>query len=298
MEVPITRTALSSQLAGEGIEIGAGHWPFPVPASVTKVTYVSRHSPEDERRLFPEVSDDHDFGHVDVIADMDRDGLAAFSDNSQDFLIASHVVEHLAAPIWAISEFLRVVRPGGYVVLVLPDRRMTFDRDRDPTPVEHLIREHGLGTRDVDELHIREFLAKTGSGMRPSLGEIELHRARSVHAHCWTDAEFRELLDALIERFGMSFSIVESYDAQAGGGTGIEFAFLLRVGEFSDETVMAFSTPNSDLEQTAAYEQSISDVVAENDRLREELRTVYSSRTWRLGAIPRAVKQKISKPHA
>ncbi len=290
MEVPLTRITIAAPLRGEGIEIGAGHWPFPTPVGVGSVKYVSRHSPQDERRLFPEVSEEHDFGIVDVIADMDRDGLAAFSDHSQDFVIASHVVEHLAAPIWAISEFIRVVRPGGYIVLVLPDRRLTFDRDRDPTPIEHLIREHSRGVREVDDLHVREFLAKTGGGMQPSGEEIALHRERSVHAHCWTDIEFRDLLRVLISDLGFPLVIDGSYDATAADGTGIEFAYRLRVTfESADQKSSSRQSKHEGLRIPDA--EAASRIELENAALRNELASVYRSRTWRLGALPRAIRR-------
>lgn len=279
MDSVAPRVELSKCLVGAGVEVGAGHWPFPVPDAVTAVTFVSRHTPEEERRLFPEVPPEHDFGRVDVLADLDRDGLSAFRDSSLDFVIASHVIEHLAAPIWGLSEMVRVVRPGGYVVLVLPDRRFTFDKERDGTPVEHLIREHKAGVREIDDLHIREFLTKTGGPASPTDEELTLHRARSVHAHCWTDAEFAAFLVAIRDEFGLPFSLTDCYDAGAAGGTGLEFAFLLKVERLPRDVHDSVTPPLA----------SLGAVAAENEALRAELERVYASRTWRLGAIPRSL---------
>jgi SAM-dependent methyltransferase len=280
MEAITPRIEIASKLTGDGVEIGAGHWPFPLPEAVVSVTYVSRHSPDAERELFPEVGPDHDFGHVDVLADLDSDGLRAFSSDSKDFVIASHVLEHVAAPLWALSEMLRVVRPWGFVVLVLPDRRRTFDRDRDPTSLEHVLREHQTGVREVDDLHIREFLAKTGGSQKPDSEELALHRARSVHTHCWTDTEFAELLIAAREVLQQPFSVVQHYDADVLGGTGLEFAFLLRV-EDSDTSIQ---------DQALVVSCSPISILDENARLRAELNRVYNSRTWRIGRFPRWIK--------
>jgi SAM-dependent methyltransferase len=291
MESPPTRITIASALQGEGIEIGAGHWPFPVPVGVTGITYVSRHSPEDERRLFPEVSVEHDFGRVDVIADMDADGLTLFSDNSQDFVIASHVLEHLAAPIWAISEFIRVVRPDGYIVLVLPDRRFTFDSNRDPTSLEHVKREYVDAVREVDDLHIREFLAKTGGGMNPSAAELALHRERSIHAHCWTESEFDELLNELIVNCGFSFAVEETYGPAAPNGTGIEFAYRLRVTSDAEKPRLIGKIADDGINSDSVEADLLSELARENVSLQNELDSVYGSRTWRLGALPRALKR-------
>lgn len=273
VEAVLPRVRVSQWLSGDGVEVGAGHWPFPLPPTVGNVTYVSRHTPEEERRLFPEVGEEHDFGTVDVIADLDRDGLEAFGDASFDFAIASHVIEHVAAPIWALSELLRVVRVGGHVVIVLPDRRHTFDRERDGTPVEHILREHAQGVREIDDLHIREFLAKTGGGLHPTTADLNLHRARSIHAHCWTDEEFGDLLWCARADLALPFSVVDHYGTEAAGGTGLEFAYVLRREDDArgaeDAVVIGAGRSNR------------------SEELRAELDRVYRSRTWRLGAFPR-----------
>ncbi|HMO06029.1 MAG TPA: class I SAM-dependent methyltransferase [Paracoccaceae bacterium] len=43
-----------------------------------------------------------------------------FPDNSVDRVIATHVLEHLPSPVAVLEEWVRVVRPGGVVSLILP----------------------------------------------------------------------------------------------------------------------------------------------------------------------------------
>jgi predicted SAM-dependent methyltransferase len=57
----------------------------------------------------------------------------------------AHVVEHLEDPIGALKHMLRVTRPGGIVLLTLPDGRHRFDARRARTTVEHLLRDHEEG---------------------------------------------------------------------------------------------------------------------------------------------------------
>lgn len=46
--------------------------------------------------------------------------LLPFSDSSFDRLIATHVLEHIPNPHLALDEWVRIVRPGGVVSIILP----------------------------------------------------------------------------------------------------------------------------------------------------------------------------------
>ena len=56
----------------------------------------------------------------------------SFPSSSQDFVIASHIIEHLANPLAMLVDIYRVLKPQGLLVLILPDRHATFDRERLP----------------------------------------------------------------------------------------------------------------------------------------------------------------------
>ncbi|MFL5836418.1 MAG: methyltransferase domain-containing protein [Solirubrobacteraceae bacterium] len=85
---------------------------------------------------------------VDVVAEGDD---LPFPDEAFDFVLASHVLEHLPDPIRALQEWRRVARR--YVFVVLPHRARTFDRDRPVTPVDELLRRHEQGLRSDDDRH-------------------------------------------------------------------------------------------------------------------------------------------------
>jgi SAM-dependent methyltransferase len=57
--------------------------------------------------------------HIDLIAEADSIPLEA---SSQDYVFSSHVIEHLVNPIGAIKEWYRLVRNGGYIAVVIPQR--------------------------------------------------------------------------------------------------------------------------------------------------------------------------------
>jgi hypothetical protein len=234
------RQALGRHLRGNGLELGPGHSPFaPLPPGVT-VRYVDRWQPEENASLFGELGPDAGFVVPDVRADLDIDRLHAFADRSEDFVIASHVLEHVADPIGLLGEVHRVLRPGGTVLILLPDRHRTFDRARRPTSLEHLVAEHEAGVTVVDDDHLEEFL--TNAYEDPAVRHVipddaaqrsaffDLHRRRSIHVHCWDQDEFVAVLAHCIGVLGQRWEFVDAVMTPEEGPGGMEFGFLLRRG--------------------------------------------------------------------
>jgi SAM-dependent methyltransferase len=62
-----------------------------------------------------------------------------FKDNTLDYVLSSHVIEHFYDPVKALREWHRVIKPGGYIFIIAPHRDRTFDRYRDVTPVSELM---------------------------------------------------------------------------------------------------------------------------------------------------------------
>jgi SAM-dependent methyltransferase len=85
---------------------------------------------------------------VDIVAPGDELPL---DDDSTDFVLASHVLEHFPDPVRTLKEWLRVARQK--VVVVVPHRDRTFDRDRELTPVEEFARKHESGFNSVEDTH-------------------------------------------------------------------------------------------------------------------------------------------------
>jgi SAM-dependent methyltransferase len=102
---------------------------------------------------------------VDVVAPGDELPL---DDDAVDFVFASHVIEHFADPICALEEWLRVARK--YVVLVVPHRDRTFDRERELTTISELIsRREERATAD-HEAHWSVWTCESFLGLCSHLG--------------------------------------------------------------------------------------------------------------------------------
>ena len=100
-------------LAGlEGVELGAAaHNPFGVKAINVAPEFDEQEYAEVQRGLGNEPAKIDLYGHA---------GGIPVDDESQDFVLSSHVLEHIPDPISAFLEWQRVVKPGGYVVMVVP----------------------------------------------------------------------------------------------------------------------------------------------------------------------------------
>ena len=128
----------------KGIEIGgAAHNDFFVDA-INVDRYVSMDTPykRHERRAVGRVR------NVDLVANGDD---LPFKADAVDFVLASHVIEHMPDPIMALNEWTRVARR--YVLLVVPHRDRTFDRGRPLTSVGELVERHETGFTSDEDRH-------------------------------------------------------------------------------------------------------------------------------------------------
>jgi SAM-dependent methyltransferase len=172
------------------------------------VRYVDRLPVDEQRRQYPELAD-RPLAPVDVLGN--AQDLSGFGDASLDFVIANHLLEHLEDPIAGLLEFQRVLKPGGVVYLALPDQRLTFDRNRELTSVEHLVRDHDDGGTTSRRDHYLDW-AHNVVGVRPedleSWLEAIMAQQYSIHFHCWQPDTFLDFLIAVREKYGIDFEVV------------------------------------------------------------------------------------------
>jgi SAM-dependent methyltransferase len=73
--------------------------------------------------------------------DGDAQFMAGVADNTFDFVFSSHCIEHLHDPLEGLQNWVRVTKPGGYVIFALPEEDLyeqgtfpsTFNRDHKNT---------------------------------------------------------------------------------------------------------------------------------------------------------------------
>ena len=216
--IPRRRELLARRyLKGCGLEIGALHRPLPLPSAVS-VQYVDIASREENILRFPEL-DASDIVEVDYI----DDGfvLSGIPENSQDFLIANHVLEHSPNPIQVLKNWCRPLKPDGRLFVTIPIARKCFDKGRPETTLDHLIDDYDLYNSSTNRLarqrineknrdHLREWITISEHSIlckrdityqKPSVEEIERRIEHSdtqrseIHFHTFSMASYTRLLD-------------------------------------------------------------------------------------------------------
>jgi SAM-dependent methyltransferase len=183
------REIATSRLHGSGIEFGAGTAPMSVPLAC-EVKFADLFSEQDlETRTY--TAQNGDF--VQLSYQMGMEDMSAVADDSLDFVLACHVIEHLRNPLRAFEQVYRKLKPRGQYVLVVPEKRLMFDRDRALTTLEHLVADYQNPSAERDVPHYYEFFSKVYSvpdeELPKKVGEA-IATNHDLHFHTWTHESF------------------------------------------------------------------------------------------------------------
>lgn len=145
---------------------------------------------------------DKPFGYQYI---MDASDLREIPSEKDDFLISSHCLEHVANPIKALKEWLRIMKPQGIIAVVLPHQALTFDHKRTATTLDHVIDDFKRGVPESDLTHLEETLRLHDIRFDPGLkSSLELKErcsnnlnTRYLHHHVFTEKLVKELFEHL-----------------------------------------------------------------------------------------------------
>lgn len=237
----LPRHVYTRELSGDGLEIGPLHSPLPLPAGA-RVRYVDHLDLKELRAHNPDVPSS-DIVAPDILADGHR--LPTVPDASVDFVAASHVIEHLHNPIAALLEWRRVLRPGGKLLLFVPDGRYTFDRGRPFTSLDHLLWDYVNDGTDLKQLSDLSHVAECSLNQRKLTIEAALELAARVvrgtydtHFHVWSYDSFSAQLGQLRARHRLPFTVASSVADEA-----LEMCFLLTANRLNRFTLDTSGVP-------------------------------------------------------
>jgi len=209
-DVDKIRKKLSQKyIKGKGLELGA----LQIPLYVSKdaqVIYVDRIDSTTAKNIhYPELKDVN-LVNVDVLDDGEL--LDNIPIQSQDFIIANHFLEHTQNPILTIKNHLARIKANGILYYATPDKRKTFDKDRNLTTFEHILNDYENYPENSYNSHMEDWVInvnKTPTEEREqriaTLKEIEY----AIHFHVWDTTTFKEFLDKTNQYLGNVFSIIE-----------------------------------------------------------------------------------------
>jgi len=194
------RVAAEIFIDGQGIEVGAGdrRWPLPDRA----------------RCFYGDVRDraglkDYFRGDaVDFDGRIDAQTFRGVPDESLDFVISGHVLEHLPDPVGAIRETCRVLRKDGVFLIAVPDMRYTQDRARPETTIEHLMADEADGGVATTQQAYEEHVRCVHPLSQPPIPDDQIDHevtaimtaGMDIHYHAWTGETFAALLSAVSHR--------------------------------------------------------------------------------------------------
>jgi SAM-dependent methyltransferase len=192
---PIIAALVRQYCTGQGIEIGAGKTPYGDPS---RTTFLDKN-----------VGDKDSTENADIVADANA---IPRPDASFDYVLSSHVLEHVPNTIKTLNEWLRVLKPGGVMFTILPHAERTIDRFRRVTTLEHHLEDFANGIDDTDRTHFEEM--KAGWLQLPGAGEEDAAQYKRewgadlwdwdfrikhsvLHYHVWTQDEIVRLYQHL-----------------------------------------------------------------------------------------------------
>lgn len=144
----------------------------------------------------------------------DATSLDGIQNGSYDLVLSSHTLEHVANPLRALSEWKRVLRDDGCLVLVVPHLENTFDHRRPVTTLEHLESDFTRAVPEDDETHLQEFIELCDLTRVPEhLSRLEFEQRtrgfvenRTLHHHVFDT----QLVVRLLDRGGFELLHVET----------------------------------------------------------------------------------------
>jgi SAM-dependent methyltransferase len=154
-------------------------------------------------------------------------------DNSQDYVISSHVFEHFPNPIQVLIEWRRIVRDGGYVFMIVPLRdALDSDKARPISTIEQ-----------INAAYDADVTVDTWNEVFPD----ESHVARRGHYFVYTPELIKQMVEAVD---GDYWELVaeEPMDTKVGNG----FTLVYKISKTAVDPVYASEDPNVHVYKDAA----------------------------------------------
>jgi|WetSurSiteA1Bulk_404760.scaffolds.fasta_scaffold00119_8 glycosyltransferase involved in cell wall biosynthesis/predicted SAM-dependent methyltransferase len=216
------RTAYYRYFQGVGIDVGPFDKPFfddPALYGIS-VKYVDRYTGDELKRLFPEIQNLHPTPS-DYICDVSKDGFSFAQDETFDFIILSHLLEHVANPFFVIKDAYRVLKENGVLYISIPDCRFSDDIGRPKTTFNELDNLFKNDMRDISNHYVEEYLKSQVISSIPWVKEVlkdptaiqqsilDNEKKRSFHVHVWDRGTFFQHISYFLEKYKFNAALLD-----------------------------------------------------------------------------------------
>lgn len=197
-----------------GLEIGALSSPL-VEKNEGFVRYVDHASTSELATKYAGQIDARNIRNVDYVWSTGQRLSTVLQGETFDYIVASHVIEHVPNLIGWVNQLSECLSPGGSICLAVPDKRFTFDIARPLSTVGEMIQAHLLKSEvpSIKQIWDNFTLARnvqngpdkrTAPYLHSRSAAWELVTAvqdgQYVDCHCWifTPRSFVDAFEALV----------------------------------------------------------------------------------------------------
>lgn len=230
-----------------------------------------------------------------------------------DYVIASHVIEHVPDFVGWLSEIRAILKPGGILSLAIPDKRRCFDYQRQLTRTADVVEAYLRRYRTPSPQQIFDHCSSAISfrGETAWDGAVDASEFVNFHSleqawdvtksafatgsyydvHCWvfTPTSFFKLLSDLVAINLLKFEVAQFYDTE-----GCEFLVSLRATDVPDRAEIENFSAALTSEAPPLTPLESESILQELQSLQKQLQTMKNSKLWKIRAILYKVKKKLS----
>src|ERR1039458_652469 len=295
---------------GRGLELGPLYSPI-VSKEEAKISYVDHMSTEDLKKKYK----GHPFSLQDIVLVdhvLKNNSLKdTLKGKKFDYIIASHVIEHIPDTVSWLADIASILKDGGILSLVIPDKRFTFDILRNESRPADVIgayldrqtkassaviydyvskfRENVVASEVWSNPH-RDYRKKPANSLKQAYNTCleNLKPGNYVDSHCFvfTPYSFFDIVRALIEHDLFGYEIAYFKDTPENQ---LEFYVSLRKVKKSTAAHKLRSIPKL---SKSTHESKLK---AEVVRLKSELNNLTTSKSWKITKPLRAGNSVVGK---